>query len=179
MVHQPSYSQSPCCVHNESIFWGPEGQGSYLSCPLQQVIVVYSNVRFQSLGNSIFGNPSQMLCISDVFWTGSEIGQRRRCTKLAKSSQAKWILRNQIILCLITCQLCMISSHNHHHIGKLLLIVVCLFIRLFIRYVLLYCLTRVVLYSSASCTSFLKRTVFSIWIGLKPVNDESSFFPKG
>lgn len=54
MVHQPSYSQSPCCVHNESIFWGPEGQGSYLSCPLQQVIVVYSNVRFQSLGNSIF-----------------------------------------------------------------------------------------------------------------------------
>lgn len=56
---------------------------------------------------------------------------------MAKSSQAKWILRNQITLCLITCQLCMISCHSHHHTGRLLLIAVCLFIRLFTRYVII------------------------------------------
>lgn len=98
---------------------------------------IFQHVLQVLLKKVLFGTSSQMLCISGVSWTGLETGQLRRCTKLAKSSQAKWILRNQIILCPITCQLCMISYHNHHRTGKLLLIVVCLFIRRFIRYVII------------------------------------------
>lgn len=99
-------------------------------CIFQHVLQVLLNECF-------LGSLHKCFCISGVSWTGLEIGQLRRCTKLAKSSQAKWILRNQIILCPITCQLCMISYHNHQLTGKLLLIAVCLFIRLFIRYVII------------------------------------------
>lgn len=95
---------------------------------------IFQHVLQVLLKQYLRGKSSQMLCISGVSWTGLETGQLRHCTKWAKSSQAKWILRNQIILCLITCQLYTISYPNHQRTGKLLLIVVCLFIRLFIRY---------------------------------------------